>query len=203
MAKNPLEPIATISKVAFWFVIIVSLGFTVAAIVNGDQVSVLGIGADSVCQDDPSISVDPQLLQSLAKPDAQMMAAVMRFCDHTVSAEQALLTVAKSVTDAIFAYGSIYLLWRLIRVATREGAYATAVVRRLRVLGWWLFAGGALSSMIVSVVEYRLRMTLQYNVSYAWPQFPVSILLTGLGVITFARIMRIGVAMREDLEGTV
>jgi hypothetical protein len=30
-----------------------------------------------------------------------------------------------------------------------------------------------------------------------------SVVLIGLGLITFARVMRLGVGMREDLEGTV
>jgi hypothetical protein len=28
-------------------------------------------------------------------------------------------------------------------------------------------------------------------------------ILTGLGVLSFARIMRVGITMREDLDGTV
>jgi hypothetical protein len=36
----------------------------------------------------------------------------------------------------------------------------------------------------------------------AW-SFPTGMVFTALGLFTFARILRAGAAMREDLEGTV
>ncbi len=54
-----------------------------------------------------------------------------------------------------------------------------------------------------------LLATLTDNVTFSaeavlhTSAFPYLTVLTALGVLTFARITRVGVAMREDLEGTV
>jgi hypothetical protein len=76
------------------------------------------------------------------------------------------------------------------------------------ILGWWLLAGG----LVATVTEAFARMNLlaqlvTWNVN--WDQWPVAwsvdwpVAWTGLGLVIFARVMRIGAGMRADLEGTV
>jgi hypothetical protein len=104
--------------------------------------------------------------------------------------------------------GAFYLAMRLARAAARDGVYTAQAARLLQILGWWLLAGG----LVATVAEAFARMNLlgqlvTFNVDWgqwsaAWSvSWPVAWI--GLGLIIFARIMRIGAGMRADLEGTV
>jgi hypothetical protein len=104
--------------------------------------------------------------------------------------------------------GAVYLAMRLARAAACDGAYTAAFARLLLTLGWWLLAGG----LVATAAEALARMNLlgqlvTWNID--WGQWPVAwsvswpVALIGLGLIAFARVMRISAGMRADLEGTV
>ena len=97
---------------------------------------------------------------------------------------------------------------RLARIAARDGVYTAQFARLLLILGWWLLAGG----LAATVAEGFARMNLlgqlvTWHVN--WAQWPASwsvswpVVWFGLGLVIFARVMRIGAGMRADLEGTV
>ncbi|WP_351229599.1 hypothetical protein [Streptomyces sp. NPDC002133] len=76
-------------------------------------------------------------------------------------------------------------------------------------LGWWLLVG----SLVVEVAEANARAALlaalSKNADFSagtWLSMwtpPYLAVLTGLGLLTFARITRAGTSMREELEGVV
>jgi hypothetical protein len=104
--------------------------------------------------------------------------------------------------------GVLYLVMRLARTAARDGVYTAQFARLLLILGWWLLAGG----LVATVAEAFARLNL-LGLMVAWPvdwaQWPAAwsvswpVFWFGLGLIIFARVMRIGAGMRADLEGTV
>ena len=101
---------------------------------------------------------------------------------------------------------SLWLLRRFLRAAGRPGRlYSLDSARRLGFLGWYLAAGAVLAGIIESVASGVVLA--QQTSGVAWGptelRFPWFAFLVGLGVITCARVMRIGVTMREDLDGTV
>jgi hypothetical protein len=88
------------------------------------------------------------------------------------------------------------------------GVYTTQAARLVLALGWWLLAGGLVATVAEAFARVNLLSQLvTWNVD--WGQWPVAwtvswpVALIGLGLITFARIMRISAGMRADLEGTV
>ncbi|WP_405682622.1 DUF2975 domain-containing protein [Streptomyces sp. NBC_01238] len=101
------------------------------------------------------------------------------------------------------------LALRVTRSAARDGLYTTQTAERLRRLGWWLLAGSVLAAIATSLAEKALIASLSLDsgisaVSGMWSwDVPFMAILTGLGVLSFARIMRVGITMREDLDGTV
>lgn len=108
----------------------------------------------------------------------------------------------------LFRLGALYLAMRLARVAARDGVYSDQAARLLAVIGWWLLAGG----LVATLAEAFARLNLLGHLvtgpvdwgqwSMAWSvSWPVAWI--GLGLIFFARIMRVGAGMRADLEGTV
>jgi hypothetical protein len=104
--------------------------------------------------------------------------------------------------------GALYLAMRLARTAARDGVYTAQFARLLLILGWWLLAGG----LVATVAEGLARMNLLGQLvtwPVDWARWPASwsvswpVAWFGLGLVIFARVMRIGAGMRADLEGTV
>ena len=104
--------------------------------------------------------------------------------------------------------GALYLVMRLARTAARDGVYTAQAVRLLLILGWWLLAGGLVATVTAAFARLNLLgLLVTWNVD--WGEWPVAwnvswpVVWIGLGLIIFARVMRIGAGMRADLEGTV
>ena len=104
--------------------------------------------------------------------------------------------------------GALYLVMRLARAAAADGVYTAQFARLLLILGCWLLAGG----LVATVAEAFARMNLLGQLvtwPVNWGQWPAAYSVSwpvfwfGLGLIIFARIMRISASMRADLEGTV
>jgi hypothetical protein len=124
------------------------------------------------------------------------------------TAGQGLAFALTLLPPGLLRLGTLYLAMRLARTAARDGVYTAAFARLLLTLGWWLLAGG----LVATVTEALARMNLlgqlvTWHVDWgqwpaAWsPSWPVAWI--GLGLVIFARIMRISAGMRADLEGTV
>ena len=97
---------------------------------------------------------------------------------------------------------------RLARTAAADGVYTARFARLLLILGCWLLAGG----LVATVAEAFARMTLLSQLvtwHVDWGQWPAAYSVSwpvfwfGLGLIIFARVMRVSAGMRADLEGTV
>lgn len=96
------------------------------------------------------------------------------------------------------------LLLQFLRTASQEGPYADTVPFKLSVLGWFLLVGGPLSTVLEAVSGDYLRSTLAADTRSDWlAAFPGWAVVAGIAALTFAQILRVGVRMREDLEGTV
>jgi hypothetical protein len=104
--------------------------------------------------------------------------------------------------------GTLYLAMRLARTAAREGLYTARAARLVLVLGWWLLAGGLVTGIAEGFARLNLLgLLVTWPVDWVhWPNswgvsWPVE--WFGLGLIIFARVMRVSAGMRADLEGTV
>ncbi|MFG2987337.1 DUF2975 domain-containing protein [Streptomyces sp. NPDC048258] len=135
--------------------------------------------------------------------------AVPQYCAEHPSNYQHLLRVLGGVPTLILLIGGLILLNRLLQSAARDGVYTTQTASRLHLLGWWLLLGSVFAEVIEAGARAALLATLTDNVTFSaeavlhTSAFPYLTVLTALGVLTFARITRVGATMREDLEGTV
>ena len=124
------------------------------------------------------------------------------------TAGQALAFAVTLLPPGLLRVGTLYLAMRLARTAARDGVYTVAADRLVLVLGWWLLAGGLVTSIAGGFARLNLLgLLVTWHVDWVdWPaswgvSWPVE--WFGLGLIIFARIMRVSAGMRADLEGTV
>jgi hypothetical protein len=124
------------------------------------------------------------------------------------TAGQALAFGVTLLPPGLLRVGTLYLAMRLARTAARDGVYTVQAARLVLFLGWWLLAGGLVTSIAEGFAQLNLLgLLVTWHVDWVdWPaswgwSWPVE--WFGLGLIIFARIMRVSAGMRADLEGTV
>ena len=124
------------------------------------------------------------------------------------TAGQALAFAVTLLPPGLLRVGALYLAQRLARTAARDGVYTVQAARLVLFLGWWLLAGGLVTSIAEGFAQLNLLgLLVTWHVDWVdWPaswgwSWPVE--WFGLGLIIFARIMRVSAGMRADLEGTV
>jgi hypothetical protein len=210
--RNPLEPMSSAVRGIVTMLAVLLVASVFGMFVDGVGVHVLGIGDKPVCVTDASstTSGDASPMEFKPAPGASAgLDAHPRYCTDDPTTAQSLLHTANLVPSFVFTVGALLLVLRLIRGAEREGLYTARTAGRLRGLGWWLLAGSVLAAIAESVTEKALVDSLSRGgdvsaltglISWNGPYMAV---LTGLGVLSFARVMRVGIAMREDLDGTV
>ncbi|MFJ5779014.1 DUF2975 domain-containing protein [Streptomyces sp. NPDC093094] len=210
--RNPLEPMST-AVTSIVTLIAVLMGVSLFSALFVDGVHVLGIGDESVCVMDTSTTVgvgdEPARVFEHVPGATVGLSAHPDYCTESPSLVQSLLNTTTRLAPFVFTVGALLLVLRLIRSAKRDGLYTVRTARQLHRLGWWLLAGSVLAAMAVSTAEKALIDSLSRAddisvVSGLWMwDAPFMAILTGLGVLSFARIMRVGIVMREDLDGTV
>jgi hypothetical protein len=214
--RNPLGTLATVVTWVFWFVV-VATGFRLVEAVFG-QDHIIGAGGPAYALQGPCVSVAPPLplpaggglshWPGLA-PGVQAHLAAADICTAHPTAAQDLAATITLLPPDLLRLGALYLAMRLARAAAREGLYTAQAARLVLILGWWLLAGGLVATAAEGFARLNLLGQLvtwhvdwahwpeSWGVSWAgWPWF-------GLGLIVFARVMRISAGMRADLEGTV
>ncbi|MFK4070483.1 DUF2975 domain-containing protein [Streptomyces sp. NPDC029674] len=210
--RNPLEPMSTAVRAVVTLVAVL-MGAGLLGLLFSDGVHVLGIGDTSVCAEDSTMSVGvgegPDLGVEPAPGAKVDLSAHPNYCTTAPSTTQSLLNTTTQLVPFVFSTGALLLVLQLIRSAEREGLYTARTAGRLRKLGWWLLAGSTLAAIAVSTAERALIASLSRDSDVSalsglltW-DIPYMAIFTGLGVLSFARVMRVGITMREDLDGTV
>ena len=124
------------------------------------------------------------------------------------TAGQGLAFAVTLLPAGLLRLGTLYLARQLARTAARGGVYTVRAARLVLSLGWWLLAGGLVASVAEGFARVNLLGLLvtwpvdwvDWPTSWGW-SWPVE--WFGLGLVIFARIMRVSAGMRADLEGTV
>jgi hypothetical protein len=124
------------------------------------------------------------------------------------TAGQALAFAVTLLPPDLLRLGTLYLAMRLARAAVRDGVFTVQAARLVLILGWWLLAG----ELVATFAEGFARVNLLGQLvtwHVGWVHLPASwgvswpVVWFGLGLVIFARVMRISAGMRADLEGTV
>jgi hypothetical protein len=134
---------------------------------------------------------------------------------HPTAGEWALYLLTR--VPAVIVWALVLLLtWRLVSLAARSGPFSPAVAVVLRQLGWLITVGSAVAGALHQLGSDELTSFLMrpqvYSGSYvaadtlifgpARAMFPVPV-LAAAALLSFARIVGVGVTMDDELRATV
>jgi hypothetical protein len=196
--RNPLRPLTNITRLVTWVFGIAALVIVVANVAALGWLP--GTGANPTCVRTGD-HAGPLEEGARATPSGTSV------CVDDPTAAQRIADMGDQVPQALFALGALFLLLRFLRTTSQEGPYVATAPGRLAALGWFVLVGGPVSELLFAVSQHFLRSSLISGVpSSDWLDewlavFPWWSLATGVAALTFAHILRIGVRMREDLEG--
>jgi hypothetical protein len=200
VAWNPLRPLTTVTSVVTW---VFGLSALLIVLANVAALGWLpGVGANPTC-------VDAGGQVGALRQGVEAGADGATLCVDNPSVGQRVADIGDQVPQALFALGALYLLLRFLRTSSQEGPYVATVPGRLSALGWFVLVGGPVSELLFAVSRYFLRSSMMSGVpSSGWltewrAAFPWWAIACGVAALTFAYILRIGVRMHEDLQGTV
>ncbi|MFI1970367.1 protein TPRXL [Streptomyces cinnamoneus] len=127
-----------------------------------------------------------------------------RLCQDGPSTGQRAADLGGELPWLLFGSLALLLFSRLLKAVLRQGPFTDTVSRRLSVLGWFVALGAPLAGLVVGWSQSWLVGSMAPVVgSGPTVSGPMVLILAGLAAVIWGKIMRDGVRMREDLEGTI
>jgi Protein of unknown function (DUF2975) len=127
--------------------------------------------------------------------------------DHPALGQQALSILA-ALPAVLFWGGVLFLLWRMMLSARRNGPFTPRVAAAVRRLGWFIIIG-SVTAAVVHLIAIDTLLTIMSKITNPFPNLilvplhlPVPI-LTGAALLTFARIVNAGAAMDAEIQATI
>ncbi|MEV8440762.1 hypothetical protein AB0425_25575 [Actinosynnema sp. NPDC051121] len=197
MPRNPLQPFTG-------FIRLLWAATTVASAVAVVLVAVASSGA-SVCVTSQSRT---DLIRTVPHgDDAYLGAGSLRVCLRSLSGWERVLHLI-DVALPLMSYAAVFfLLLRLLERGAVEGVHTVVTADRLRRLGWFTLTVVPLATLggvaaRIGLLTPVLPATDLWLLPYEW-DVPWWAVVTGVGLLSLAKIMRTSAEMSADLEGTV
>jgi hypothetical protein len=185
---------------------LVGLVVQIGSFVSGQQ-SFFGFGAPVVCVSASPYQVhqlhgDRMHLPAIADGTSASVGTV-NLCRSDPTTRQQLLDTMDEGASVVFGAGMLFLVWRLLRHARRDGVFVSAFARRLSALGIYVGLGAAAVGAIHYWAQHELGQSMAPGMDAGTVHFTFTPLLVALGLITLGRLMAATVPMREELDATV
>jgi hypothetical protein len=177
--------------------------------------SLWGFGRAAICATQPgtygSSDWTTAHLGVTARPGASIAVngALQACAAHPGTSQRALYTLTS--LPGWLVWGCVlFLLWRVISAARRTGPFTAQAAAAMRRLGWLIIAGSVVAALIQGFALDQLLNTMLvprtsfYNLITAplYALLPVPA-LAGAALLTFARFIRLGADMDDEIKGTV
>ncbi|MEI5098150.1 DUF2975 domain-containing protein [Streptomyces sp. PmtG] len=127
-----------------------------------------------------------------------------RLCQDSPSTGQRAADLGGTLPWLLVGCLALLLFSRLFTAVREEGPFTDAVSRRLSALGWFVAVGTPVAGLVVGWSHSWLVASMAPIVgSGPTVSGPQVLVLAGLAAVIMGKIMREGMRMREDLEGTI
>lgn len=177
------------------------------------NVSLYGFGSRSACAGVPlngiAVAAGPALPNVRPEAYATLGPQLIVCANHPTTGQRTLVTLTQAPA-VVLDLAILVLLWQLLRTIHRAGPFALLVARRLRFLGWFILAGSLAVTAGESIAQSAFASTvvsdpvpLVANLISAETGGVVLPVLIACGLLTLARVIRVGAQMSDDLAGTV
>ncbi|MFM9368378.1 DUF2975 domain-containing protein [Streptomyces sp. Da 82-17] len=161
--------------------------------------------------DDGAVCVETGFWANAALKDALPIAdgveassTAARLCQEAPSVGQRAADLGGQLPWLLFGALTLLLFARLLDAVVDKGPFTDTVAQRLSVLGWFVTVGTPVAGLVVGWSHSWLVGSMAPIVgSGPTVSGPQVLILAGLAALIMGKIMREGVRMREDLEGTV
>ncbi|MGW7413478.1 DUF2975 domain-containing protein [Streptomyces sp. NPDC054863] len=170
----------------------------------------IGTGAGHML-DDGAVCVQTGFWANASLADAlpvgkgvEASSSAARLCQDGPSVGQRAADLGGQLPWLLFASLALLLFSRLLKAVLEHGSFTEVVSQRLSLLGWFVVVGMPLAGLVVGWSQSWLVGSMA-PVAGSGPTVsgPLELVLAGLAAVIMGKIMREGVRMREDLEGTV
>jgi len=127
--------------------------------------------------------------------------------DHATLGEQTL-NIAVYLPAVLFWGGVLFLLWRMMVTARRNGPFTPRVAAAMRRLGWFIIIGST-AAAVVHLIAIDTLLTIMTRITNPFPNLilvPLHLtipILTGAALLTFARIVKAGAAIDAEIQATI
>jgi hypothetical protein len=143
-------------------------------------------------------------------PDPEAHPAELNLCANQPTLGQRALVTLTQAPATVLYLAVLVLLWQLLRTIGRTGPFVLLVARRLRFLAWFILAGSVvvaagegLAQNVFASTVVTDRVPIAANVINNVIDGLVLPVLINCGLLTLARVIRVGARMSDDLAGTV
>ena len=203
------EPLESVTRF-FGVLMLIAALVGVAFLVFGSGGTYGGLpGAVCVTQPATEYSGDWNTAAVTARPGhtISIIGSLQVCADHATLGEQTLGVVA-ALPAVLFWGGVLFLLWRMMVTARRNGPFTTRVATAMRRLGWFIIIGST-TAAVVHLIAIDALLTIMTKITNPFPNLilvplhlPIPV-LTGAALLTFARIVKAGAAMDAEIQATI
>jgi hypothetical protein len=207
---EPLGSVTALFGGLLLFTVAAGLAFFLAG-----RGSIGGFGNTAVCVTQPNVVYNGEgwtrhLGVAVRPGTSATINGALQACAAHASIGQRVLYSLMSLPSTLAWAAVLFLLWRLMTVARRTGPFTVGVAVAMRRLGWLIIAGSAVAGAVQGFATDQLLNTMLAAQNDSGDTvtglihglLPVP-LLAGAALLTFARIIRLGAAMDDEIKATV
>ncbi|MCY7396804.1 MAG: DUF2975 domain-containing protein [Nocardioides sp.] len=190
--------------------LILAVGAVDLALTGSTSVSLAGVG------DRPCVEVDTWGVGAITAHESDLVqlrteaSAVPRrwdLCLEDASTPQHAAATSIVLGPFLFGVGALLMIRRAVRVARRRGLFTDTTARVVPQLGLYLVLGAVGGSFAVAALRGAVVSAALDGVSWTkqlWaPDLPWILILVGVGVLSFARVLRSAVPLQAEVDATV
>lgn len=140
-------------------------------------------------------------------PEARWYTEAIGICDTDPGTGVRLGGSLRPLAEVGLFVGALLLVRRVISWARSHGLFAPGVATRVQTLGRFLVVGAPVSALLAKVsdgivLDAALRGVTWHDDLLAW-DFPWAVFITGVGLVSTAKVMAYARLLQDDVDGTV